>query len=353
MAEPSAARHCQKRPAMRPEVWAAAAAAAAGPGGEAAALPAAVRRLLAGLPTAPAVRAALAALGVGAAAWVLAALRAGRRRRELDRAAARTAAALDRALAAQAKALAALPEDDAKVVERVLSLDVTGLLEAMQKRRLTSEQIVRVYARRCLVEAPRLNALTQELFEEALEAARASDARRARGERPRLLEGIPVSTKDCLRQRGCYSTCGVACRVDEVDVEDGVLVAALRAAGAIPFVRSNTPQIMMVPESMNYIFGRVLNPWDEARTSGGSSGGEAALVAARASPLGLGSDIGGSVRIPAHFSGLYCLKVRPLSPLRPVHLFPRSAEPERRGLTDDCAVAGCSPRPTGCRGSGA
>jgi Asp-tRNA(Asn)/Glu-tRNA(Gln) amidotransferase A subunit family amidase len=94
-------------------------------------------------------------------------------------------------------------------------------------------------------------------------------------------------------------------------VEDSILVSLLKSAGAIPFCRSNVPQCLMLPESDNAIWGTSANPWHRGRTPGGSSGGEAALVAARASPLGIGTDIGGSIRIPAHCCGVYGFKPTP------------------------------------------
>ena len=193
--------------------------------------------------------------------------------------------------------------------ENILGMDATDLLAAMAGGSLTSEAVVRAYCRRANVHGGRLSATTLELFEEALEAARASDSERnKRGFKPRPLEGLPVSIKDCIQQKGTEATCGLAARVGQISDEDGLQVQLLREAGAIPFVRSNTPQSLMLPESMNAIFGRTLNPWDLGRTPGGSSGGEGALVAARASPLGLGSDIGGSIRIPSQFCGVYGFK---------------------------------------------
>ena len=123
-----------------------------------------------------------------------------------------------------------------------------------------------------------------------------------------LLEGLPISVKDQFDQKGFHSTCGMMARLDAPKRQDGLLLAKLRAQGAIPFVRSNAPQLCLAPESDNRIWGATRNPYNLARTSGGSSGGESALLASGASPLGIGTDIGGSVRIPACYCGLAAFK---------------------------------------------
>ena len=117
--------------------------------------------------------------------------------------------------------------------------------------------------------------------------------------------------KDCIDQKGADSTCGAASRVLAPSAEDGLVVRLLREAGALPFVRSNVPQLLMMPDSENFIFGRTNNPYCAKRGPGGSSGGEAALVAAGCSIMGVGSDIGGSIRNPAHFSGVCGFKPTP------------------------------------------
>lgn len=110
---------------------------------------------------------------------------------------------------------------------------------------------------------------------------------------------------------GEVSTCGMSVRVGLPVAADSPIVAALRAAGAIPFVKGNIPQSLMVPESDNAVFGQACNPFNPERTPGGSSGGDAGLIAARCAPFGIGTDIGGSIRIPAHFCGIYGFKATP------------------------------------------
>ncbi len=117
-----------------------------------------------------------------------------------------------------------------------------------------------------------------------------------------------MSVKEIIDVAGTDSTCGLAARCFQPATEDALAVRLLVEAGAVPFVKTNVPQALISFESINNVFGRVLSPWDKARTPGGSSGGEGALLASRCSPLSLGTDIGGSIRIPCAFNGLYGLK---------------------------------------------
>ena len=157
--------------------------------------------------------------------------------------------------------------------------------------------------------------MAEEVYDEALSAAQQVDAYRQAKEysleeelKHFPLLGLPFSVKDNANLTGYDSTCGTASRCFQPASQDAVVITLLKRAGAIPFVRSNVPQSLMVAESDNNVWGRSLNPWDLARTPGGSSGGEAALLAADASPAGIGTDVGGSVRGPSHNSGVIALK---------------------------------------------
>ena len=108
--------------------------------------------------------------------------------------------------------------------------------------------------------------------------------------------------------KGFASSYGAVERCEEKEEEDGEIIKVLKEAGMIPFVRSNVPQLCLTYESNNIIWGQALNPWNRERTPGGSSGGEGSLISSRCSPLGLGTDVGGSVRIPALYCGIYSLK---------------------------------------------
>jgi Asp-tRNA(Asn)/Glu-tRNA(Gln) amidotransferase A subunit family amidase len=131
-------------------------------------------------------------------------------------------------------------------------------------------------------------------------------ARAARNSVP--LGGVPVTIKECFDLAGTASTFGLTTRRDEIESKDDPYVAALRAAGAIPIAKTNLRQLMIFTETDNPLYGRTNNPWDLDRSCGGSSGGEAAVIAAGASPLGLGNDIGGSLRVPAAFCGITSIR---------------------------------------------
>ncbi len=155
---------------------------------------------------------------------------------------------------------------------------------------------------------PVLNAMVIELFESARAAAREADAKQRRGEPLGPLHGVPVTIKECFDMPGLPSTFGLESRRQHRAQEEDIYVARLRAAGAIPIAKSNVPQLLFYYESDNPVYGRANNPHHLARTPGGSSGGEGALVAAGASPLGLGNDIGGSIRVPSAFCGITGIK---------------------------------------------
>jgi amidase len=156
---------------------------------------------------------------------------------------------------------------------------------------------------------PSLNAVVEVLRESALTQAMAVDRRKAAGEPLRAFEGVPFSIKDSIEVAGAVCSAGtLGFRNARPAAQDATLVARLRAAGAIPLARTNLPDLLFAFESDNLIYGRTNNPYDAARTSGGSSGGEAALIAACGSPFGLGSDAAGSVRLPAHYCGISSIK---------------------------------------------
>jgi fatty acid amide hydrolase len=190
----------------------------------------------------------------------------------------------------------------------VIELTAFELLGAMERRELSAEYVMRCFIGRAMEVGETLGCVTEQDFETALREAAECDLERARGSSRGRLHGLPISIKEQIKQEGFDSTCGACCRLFAPAEEDAVLVAVLREAGAIPFARTNVPQLLMLPESFNAIYGVARNPYDLGRTPGGSSGGESALVAARASPLGVGTDVGGSIRIPATFTGITGLK---------------------------------------------
>lgn len=152
---------------------------------------------------------------------------------------------------------------------------------------------------------PRLNALVQERFEAA-----AAEARGLVGPLAGPLSGVPVSVKDCFPVAGLRTTLGIEARRGVSDTADADLVARLRAAGAVVVGKANVPQAMLLHETVNPVWGRTNHPLDLSRGPGGSSGGDAALVAAGVVPLGLGNDLAGSLRQPAHACGIATIMPR-------------------------------------------
>lgn len=154
----------------------------------------------------------------------------------------------------------------------------------------------------------RLNAVTVPLFERARAEAVRADEARARGDTLGPLHGVPITIKDQFLVEGVPCSAGLPSRARMPEQRDGLLVKRLREAGAIVVGVTNVPQLLIYHESDNPLYGRCNNPWSLDRTPGGSSGGEASIVAAGGPTMGLGSDLGGSLRVPAHFAGLQTLK---------------------------------------------
>jgi len=154
---------------------------------------------------------------------------------------------------------------------------------------------------------PKLNAVVARDFDRGRDAARSADAALARGERRPLL-GIPMVVKESFDVAGLPTTWGVPAFKDFIPQEDAVMVARVKAAGAVILGKTNVPFLLGDWQSYNEIYGTTNNPWDLGRTPGGSSGGSSAALAAGYGPLSLGSDIGGSLRVPAHYCGVYAHK---------------------------------------------
>jgi fatty acid amide hydrolase len=125
------------------------------------------------------------------------------------------------------------------------------------------------------------------------------------------LHGIPISIKDHINEKGKMNVVGCCFMTDFKADEDATIVKIMKAEGAIPMVRGNVPQMVFILHSYNNVYGCAKNPYDDTRTCGGSSGGDGGLVGARCVPLAIGSDIGGSLRGPAHFCGVYGYKSTP------------------------------------------
>jgi Asp-tRNA(Asn)/Glu-tRNA(Gln) amidotransferase A subunit family amidase len=181
----------------------------------------------------------------------------------------------------------------------------------VRERRISPVELVEAHFRQIAHHNPKINAFVVLLEEEARVAAKQSEAIMMRGETPGLLHGVPVTVKDSFDMAGLPTLCGSKFRLGHRAADDATAVARLRAAGAIVLGKTNCPEFLSNYETDNYITGRTNNPWDLERTAGGSSGGESAAIAAFCSAGGIGSDGGGSVRIPAHFCGIAGLKPTP------------------------------------------
>jgi len=184
---------------------------------------------------------------------------------------------------------------------------VTTLATALRRQAVSAEALVESYLAQLTAVNPQLNAVTQ-LLPDALARARQADQAIAQGAVLGPLHGIPFTVKDVFATVGAASVLDTRLRGRAAPMVDAVAVARLRAAGAILLAKSNCPPNGSGSDSENALLGRTVNPYKSTHTAGGSSGGEAALVAAGASALGLGSDVRGGVRVPAHYCGLAALK---------------------------------------------
>lgn len=188
----------------------------------------------------------------------------------------------------------------------LLGAPVSVLVDAMRRRTLSPVDLFDVHAAELSRVDAILNGVIATRFGAARAEAQAAEARYAAGgdDLPPLL-GVPCTIKEMLKVEGMPHTAGIPARRDVVGEADATVVQRLRAAGAVVLGVTNVPEGGMWMETHNRLFGRTANPWDPRRTPGGSSGGEGAMVAAGAAPFGIGSDVGGSIRIPAAFCGVY------------------------------------------------
>lgn len=185
---------------------------------------------------------------------------------------------------------------------------VPALLALLRSGELSAVEVTTAFSKRACIAGQLTNCVTETYYDEALARAKELDAKRARGEPLGALHGLPVSLKDCFQIEGSEATIGFVSYLDIISKQNSALVDLLLDQGAIYFVKSNIPMTMMTADSENNIFGRTLNPHNTLLTAGGSSGGEGALIAFRGAPLGVGTDVAGSIRIPALCDGVYGFK---------------------------------------------
>ncbi len=186
----------------------------------------------------------------------------------------------------------------------------TEIARRIREREVSSAEVVEAHLRRIARVNPALNAVVT-LTEDAYEQARKADAALHAGELWGPLHGVPMTIKDSFDTAGIRSTWGTVGRREFIPDADATAVARMKAAGAILLGKTNTSEFTMSFYTNNRIFGPTRNPYDTERMSGGSSGGAAAIVAAGGSPIDVGTDTGGSVRLPAHFCGI--AGIRPTS----------------------------------------
>lgn len=185
------------------------------------------------------------------------------------------------------------------------------MVDRIQARKLSPVELMDAHLKQIEQQNPKLNAFIRVFAEEARDAAKLAEQALSKRDPLPPLHGIPVTIKDSFNMAGWPTTCGSRFFKDLKPAHDATAVARLKQAGAIPIGKTSCPEFLSSYETDNDIIGRTNNPWDLDRTPGGSSGGESAAIASFCSAGGIGSDGGGSIRIPAHFTGIAGLKPTP------------------------------------------
>ena len=190
-------------------------------------------------------------------------------------------------------------------------LSAMEMADHIRSKSISPVELIRAHFDRIKKLNLRLNAFVELDEERAHLQAKYAEAAVVQGKMLGPLHGIPISIKSSIDVAGLHCEAGTRLRAGNTAVSDAPLVSRLRAAGAIVLGVTNTPELLMAWETDNLLYGRTNNPWDLTRTAGGSSGGESAAIAAGMSAGGVGSDGGGSIRVPAHFTGICGLKPTP------------------------------------------
>lgn len=190
----------------------------------------------------------------------------------------------------------------------LLDLDAVEAAKQIREGTVTSAEITNRYIAHLQKMNQKVNALSQERFQEARREAAVADQQVLEGKPLGRLHGVPISVKDCFHVAGMSTTAGLPYRNRIIETKDADIVAALKREGAIILGKTNTPALCFCQETDNKLHGRTNNPWNLERTAGGSSGGEGALIAAGGAAVGVGADIGGSIRFPSHCNGVIGFK---------------------------------------------
>src|SRR5579871_3346305 len=190
-------------------------------------------------------------------------------------------------------------------------LPALAMAQLIREKKISPVELVDAHLRKIERLSPTLNSFVYVDAERVRREAREAEAAVMSGPNLGSLHGVPISIKSSIDVAGMKCEAGTRLRAGYVAHSDAPLVSRLRQAGAIVLGMTNTPELLMAWETDNLLYGRTNSPWDLERTPGGSSGGEAAAIAAGMSAGGVGSDGGGSIRVPAHFSGICGLKPTP------------------------------------------
>lgn len=227
-------------------------------------------------------------------------------------------------------------------MDNLIYQPLTTLIQGMRSKEISSEELVNAYIRRIESVNPKLNAVVQFMPDQALAEAKKADLALARGRPFGLLHGIPMTMKDSLDTAGVITTAGTLGRKNYIPKKDATVVSRLKNAGAILLGKTNTPELTLLMETDNFVYGRTNNPYNLERIPGGSSGGASAIIASGGSPFDLGTDYGGSIRNPSHFCGIAGIK--------PTHgRVPRTGHilDYRAGLTESYQTIGPMARTVG------
>lgn len=191
------------------------------------------------------------------------------------------------------------------MTEELLDLDAVAISQKIQSGKITIEKITSILIDHIKRVNGSLNAVVEERFNLALEEAKEKDRLVDQVDfNKQPLYGVPISIKESFNVKGMKTTGGIVHRKDLIMSKDATIVKRLKDAGAIILAKTNTPSLNFCQETDNKLYGRTNNAWNKRKTAGGSSGGEGALIAVGGSPVGISSDIGGSIRLPSHFNGV-------------------------------------------------
>ncbi|MEN1967410.1 amidase [Lentibacillus sp. N15] len=190
----------------------------------------------------------------------------------------------------------------------ILTMDVTTLAKRIKNREIRSVDAVLIYINHLATINKKVYCVVAERFADALEEAKQCDEMLDQGEGVGRLFGVPISVKESFDVQGMKTTGGFKHRANYTATVDAEVVQRLKAEGAIILCKTNTSTADLTFESINKQYGRTNNPWNLSRTAGGSSGGEAALIACGGAAVGIGSDLAGSLRLPGHFNGVLAFK---------------------------------------------